>query len=116
MALGSDATRIAHPFATLQFSTDIWQQLGEIIRTEEVNQLVLGLPRGLEGQETAQTRATLEFAEALKQLGLQVHLQDEAVTSERAKSILRQSSQTYDKADVDAMAAAIILQDYLDAL
>lgn len=75
--------------------------------------VVVGLPRGLDGQDTLQTLAVRRWADDM--LGDQtVVFQDEAGTSSLAEDELRASGRAYQAADIDAQAAAIILQDYLD--
>ena len=75
---------------------------------------MVGLPRGLDGQNTAQTALTLAFVEQLKTfVGLPVKLQDEALTSVLAEKELTSCRGSYKKADVDALAATYILDDYL---
>jgi len=79
--------------------------------------IVVGLPRGLDGAETPQTLAARRFAaEVLEPLGTEVVLQDEAGTSSVAESRLRESGRPYRPEQIDAEAAAIILQDYLETL
>lgn len=83
----------------------------------ELGAIVVGLPRRLGGEDTTQTAAAREFAGVLGQLtGLAVHLQDERLTSYEAESRLaeREPDWRKRKAKLDAAAAAIILQDYLD--
>jgi putative Holliday junction resolvase len=76
--------------------------------------LVIGLPRGLDGQETAQTRAVREFAEQLKPaVQLPYYWQDEAVTSRQAEEELKSRGKPYQKGDIDALSATYILEDFL---
>src|SRR5690606_22334559 len=83
--------RIPQPLTTLQRESDIWVSLDELIRQYEVAALVVGWPRGMEGQSTGQTKSTEAFVEELRQhAGLPVYLQDEALTSQKAESELRQ--------------------------
>lgn len=86
-----------------------------IIEENNVDTLVVGLPRNLDGRDTAQTRAVRQFVEAL-QLDLPIVFQDEALTSQQAEAGLRQRKRGYNRGDVDAEAAAIILTDYLGEL
>jgi putative Holliday junction resolvase len=80
----------------------------------EVTQLVAGLPRGLDGQETAQTQYARMFGDQLAaQLQLPVYYQDEAVTSQQAKAELEARGKPYAKGEIDALAATYILEDYL---
>jgi len=75
---------------------------------------VVGLPRGMQGQHTAQTAEAEAFAKSLRaQSGLPVHMQDEAVTSKQAEDELKGRGKPYGKGDIDALAATYILQDWL---
>ena len=84
---------------------------------EAVGAIVVGLPRRLSGEDTDQSQPAREFAARLAALtGLDVQLQDERLTSREAESRLavREKDWRRRKAQIDAAAAAIILQDYLD--
>lgn len=116
VALAHGDVRIAVPQATLQRKApDFWQQLQEIIAKNNIAELVLGLPRGLDGQETAQTQSARAFGDELAAItDLQIHWQDEALTSVKAEGILRAQGKPYQKGDIDALAASLILTDYLE--
>lgn len=78
--------------------------------------VVVGLPRGLDGQETPQTLAVRRFSDDVLEAGnAEIVFQDEAGTSSVAEERLRDAGHDFAKGDIDAEAAAIILQDYLDA-
>lgn len=80
--------------------------------------IVVGLPRRLNGEDNDQTAAAREFARQLGDLaGLPVHLQDERLSSYEAEQRLatRERDWRRRKAKLDAAAAAVILQDFLDA-
>lgn len=82
-----------------------------------VDGIVVGLPRRLDGSPNDMTRKVTAFAERLHaSTGLPVTLQDERLTSREAESrlALREKDWRARKAKIDAAAAAIILQDYLD--
>jgi putative Holliday junction resolvase len=79
--------------------------------------IVVGLPTRLNGEETDQTRAAREFARSLQQVtGLRVHTQDERLSSHEADRLLAERERDWRqrKKKLDAAAAAVILQDYLD--
>ena len=83
----------------------------------DLGAIVVGLPRRLGGEDTDQTAAARVFAGVLAALtGLPAHLQDERLTSYEAESRLasRERDWRKRKAKLDAAAAAVILQDYLD--
>ena len=84
---------------------------------EEVRTIVVGLPRRLSGEDTDQTGPAREFAAALRELlQLDVHLQDERLSSREAESRLARRERDWRrrKRQIDAAAAAVILQDFLD--
>ncbi len=113
VAIGSFAARLPQPLTTLINDENLVSELKRIIDTESVTDLVIGLPRGLQGQDTEQTIEIATFAKQLKQeLNLTVHFQDEAVTSKQAESELQARGKTYDKSDIDALAATYILEDW----
>ncbi len=108
-------TLIAFPFTTLQNDDEFWAMFTHLIDSQKVAILVVGLPRGLSGQETAQTESIYKFcAELKKHTNLPVHLQDEAATSIKAREALEQTGKPYEKEAVDALAASYILQDFIE--
>lgn len=115
VAIASTAARIASPLTTLDAEVDVIDQLRTLIDQKAVTELVIGLPRGLNGQETTQTASVRTFAATLAQFGLPVHFQDEAVTSQKAKAELNARGKQYVKGDIDALAASYILEDFLSA-
>lgn len=85
---------------------------------EVIEQVVMGLPRRLDGSPSPFTSRVESFAAVLqKTSGYPVHLQDERLTSREAESrlALREKDWRARKARLDAAAAAIILQEYLDS-
>ena len=80
--------------------------------------VVIGWPRRLDGSPTDQTKHVEAFARAIEaQVAIPVVLQDERLSSHEAESRLaaRESDWRKRKAKLDAAAAAIILQDFLDS-
>jgi putative Holliday junction resolvase len=80
--------------------------------------VVVGLPRRLNGEDNDETPRARAFAQALAtRVSVPVHFQDERLTSREAESrlALREKSWRRRKARLDAAAAAVILQDFLDA-
>ena len=90
----------------------------EIADGEEVGSIVVGLPRRLDGSPNLQTPRVKKMVEMLsKQLGIPVVTQDERLSSHEAEERLAFGEKDWRrrKARLDAAAAAVILQDYLDA-
>jgi putative Holliday junction resolvase len=114
VAVASLASRLPRPLITLTRDDDFFPALNGIVESENVEALVVGLPRGLDGQHTAQTQTTEAFTAELSQsCGLPVHMQDEAVTSKRAEAELEARGKPYQRGDIDALAATYILEDFL---
>jgi putative pre-16S rRNA nuclease len=85
---------------------------------EPIQAIVVGVPRRLNGEDDEQTQPARAFAHALQELTrLVVHLQDERLTSYEAERRLAELERDWRrrKAKLDAVSAAIILQDFLDA-
>lgn len=83
----------------------------------QVGAVVVGLPRRLNGDDTHGTGPARALATALAvRVGLPVHLQDERLSSHEADARLaeREPDWRVRKRQLDAAAAAIVLQDYLD--
>jgi putative Holliday junction resolvase len=112
VARANSIARIAEPLVTLPNSQSFASELTKLINEHDASLLIVGLPRGMNGQETAQTQYVRDF---MNQLSVPVEyvFQDEALTSVNAEAQLKQSGKAYTKEDIDAVAASIILSDYL---
>jgi putative Holliday junction resolvase len=116
VARASLIARLPAPLTTLQRGETFFEELQRIVANEDAAALVVGLPRGLDGQTTAQTQATEAFVADLKQyIDRPVHLQDEALTSKKARAELDAGKKQYRRGDIDALAATYILEDFLTA-
>src|SRR5512146_1078351 len=105
---------LPRPVTTLKHDDGLFAELQNVITSEGAEALVVGLPRGLAGQRTAQTETIESFADELKKrYDLPVHLQDEAVTSKQAEAELQSRGKPYRREDIDALAATYILDDWL---
>lgn len=116
VAIASADARIAQPLRVIDMDKFAVGHIKELCDTYQAGTLVVGLPRGLEGQETAQTAYVRDFVQLLQAGvpgGLTLVLQDEAATSVQAREQLEARGKPYTKGDIDAYAAAIILGDYL---
>lgn len=115
LARASSVVRLAEPLRTLTVSETVYQDIATICTERQVGQLVVGLPRNLNGQETAQTKAVRSFVDGLQAATmLPIAWQDEAVTSRQAEAELERRGKPYQKGDIDALAACYILEDYLN--
>lgn len=115
--LATPVRTIERQDADIDLVTLVVQAIQEMGRDERIDQLVVGLPRRLDGSDNDQTPRVRAFAAALElRSGLPVELQDERLTSRAAEErlALRDRDWRKRKARLDAAAAAIVLQDWLD--
>lgn len=116
VARADSKTKLASPLMTLTQPPRDFRAIEALITDQAATALIVGLPRSLDGEDTAQTATARKFARELARFGLPIHLVDEAGTSSVAEERLQATGKPYARADIDAEAAAIILQDYLDNL
>lgn len=115
VAVGDSDIRIAVPFETIEVSGNEVQEIAEIIIKENADVLVIGYPRNQAGETTKQTKVVEDFASKLTNVVPKIVFQDESLTSVIAEQQLKAYNRPYSKADIDAQAATIILQDYMEA-
>ena len=110
------STRIAVPVGFLLADGSEWQEITKIANLNNTNFFVLGLPRSNEGNETKQTLYVRGFARTLAKMvpGAKIRFQDESLTSVEAEKRLKARKKKYEKGDIDAEAATIILQDFIE--
>ena len=92
------------------------EELARLARERQVDELVLGFPRNMDGTEGARAGLYRAFAALLEEkTGLPVRLWDERRTTVEAHQILHASGKRMKdhKKDVDAVAASLILEGYL---
>ena len=108
----------AHPFEVLQAGPGLGRRLADLVGSEEVTKVVVGLPVSLDGTEQAAARRTRRFADRLRPLvGVEVVLHDERLTTRIAEGVLvaAGTSRAKRRRRVDKVAAAVMLQGYLDS-
>lgn len=112
VAIAQMVARMPRPLTTLPNTETLLNDIRKVVTQEDAGLVVVGLPRGMDGGYTAQTKAAEAFATQLASvLTVPVELADETLSSVDAESSL--AGQAYSKGDIDAMAAAIILERYL---
>jgi putative holliday junction resolvase len=106
--------RLPEVLQTITNDETVADKLSDVIKQYEIDTLIVGLPRNMEGKTTKQTQYVKDFSETvLAKLQIPIVYQDETLTSVAAEQML---PSTASKADIDGTAAAIILQDYLEQL
>lgn len=118
VAKADSDTKIALPVGYVVVDGTEWQEIARLSRLINTNFFVIGLPRSNEGKETAQSAYVRNFAKNLieKIPGARVRFQDESLTSVEAEARLKKRQKKYEKGDIDAEAATIILQDFIESL
>jgi putative Holliday junction resolvase len=117
----SDPLRItAQPLTTLVLKSpaEAVKKVCAALVEHDVELVVVGLPVSISGASGGQMADEIrQFARGLQQHGYHVHLEDEAFTSQTAKGLMRQGgkSEKQMRGKIDALAAQIILQDYLNS-
>ena len=113
VALADSQIKIAVPYGYLERSDKIIQQITELMLDHDIDTLVIGYPRNQSGEATKQTESVEQFAKVLAEVEIDADLvfQDESLSSVEAE---RRLGRVKDKGEIDAEAASIILQDYLE--
>ncbi len=122
LALSDPSATIAQPLPTITRRMGKRPPIAaitEIIQQQEVAEVVVGLPLNLAGDETEWTRTVREFGNRLhERAGIPVEFLDERLTSVQAERAVRGSglkrSDREQKHRIDAAAAVLLLQTYLD--
>ena len=88
------------------------------IKDNRIEEIVLGLPRNMDGTEGFQSQKVRALAEQLEKAGLNILYQDERLTTVTAERALIEGGMHRQerRGTVDKVAAAVILQQYLDTL
>ena len=117
VARGDSSTRIAVPVGYINVDGSEWQEIARIARLQGTSYFVVGLPRSNEGNETAQSAYVRNFARVLTEKipEARVRFQDETLTSVVAEERLKKRKKRYERGEIDAEAASIILQDFLES-
>ena len=95
-----------------------FNQVGDLIEEYEINKIVVGLPKNMNGTIGPRGEASQIYADELeKRFSIPVVLWDERLTTVAAERILLEAdvSRKKRKKVIDKMAAAMILQGYLDS-
>jgi putative Holliday junction resolvase len=110
LAIGDDEVKIASPFSVLENDNKLMINLTSIIETENIESVVIGLPLGLAGQQSAQYKKVRRFITKLvDEINIPIIEEDEKLTSAYAQKL---GSGKID----DDVAAMIILQSYFDKI
>lgn len=120
IAISDPMPLIATPLKTLAVvdQAQAIADLNQIIKENNIEVVVIGLPLGMKGQETKQTLHVQKFSKALAATGVEIIMEDERLSSLSAKKILQEKNISIrdNKGLIDQTAATVILQQYLDKM
>lgn len=106
--------RLPEPLSVLNNSENLLLDIQALLDAEDAAAVVVGLPRGMNGQYTEQTIKVEEFIATLRsQLDIPVYAQDETLTSVQAEKELNAKGRQFEKGMIDALSATYILDDFL---
>ena len=115
---------LARPLATLKrrSKTQDFATIANLVREHHADTLVVGLPLNMDGSMGFQAQRITRYAERMKaaltdmELNVDLVFWDERLTTERADEMMIESGRTHQDRQrrIDAVAAAVILQSYLD--
>jgi putative Holliday junction resolvase len=122
LALSDEGGRLATPHSTLPAGARLAARIAAVAAAEEAGSVVVGLPRRLDGTEGPEADAARALAQEIAAIsGLAVELWDERFTTAMAASALKTSRPkrgrkvaTARREATDRVAAAVLLQSYLD--
>jgi putative Holliday junction resolvase len=122
VALSDELRLLASPLLVLDRGrglAPVLDSLAELARREGVAHIVVGLPLNADGSEGRQAKRAHAFARvASRVIGVPASLWDERLSTKEAEEIIRaqgrSTRQLRQRGEIDAVAAAVILQDYLD--
>lgn len=116
VAKADTSVRIAIPNGYVLVNGQEIPEILRIARLNDTNFFVVGLPRSNDGNETAQSTYARKFADTLaaSMSGARIYFQDESLTSVVAEERLKKRKKNFEKGEIDAEAASIILQDFIE--
>lgn len=117
VAKADTSVRVAVPDGIIIVNGQEFTEIARLSRLYNTTLFVIGMPRNVHGQETAQSTYVREFAKRLKSTipHARIRFQDETLTSVEAENRLKARKKSYQKGEIDAEAASIILQDFIES-
>ena len=120
VALSDELGIIAQPieFVPRRPEGGLWERLRALHRASPCERILVGMPRNMDGSYGPAAEAAKQFIQQLRQeMEVPIQTWDERLSSVQAKRVLLQAnlSRKKRKGKIDKMAAAVILQSYLDS-
>ena len=121
IAMSDELGFLARPVETFRFPEKEFElaksHIVQLVQTERIGTIVLGYPKNMDGTVGEQGTISETFQQMLQtSLNIPILLWDERLSSKMASSMMKDQNlkRTKRKASIDAMAAVVILQGYLD--
>jgi putative Holliday junction resolvase len=119
LAISDELGMLAHPLETVRVreTRDVLSHIARIVVRDEVNVVVVGLPRNMDGSYGPAAETARAFADRLRtKISAEIVLWDERLTSVAAQRALHEAGLNTKKSRpiLDQVAAQLILQGYLD--
>ena len=121
LSLSDPLLILAQPYETLKNDSETMRRIVDIVEREQVGQVIVGMPLNLKGQKGKKALEVEQFVSRLKEhLRVEVMVWDERFTTLMAHQTLRRMGtkkrdRETNKGRIDAMAASLLLQSYLDS-
>lgn len=110
IAVSDEAGEFAMPLIVLKTPKNLLKEIGDIAKKNKVTNIIIGESKDYKGKANAILPETLNLKKDLETSGFSVHLEPEFMTSVNAERFQGKNDM------LDASAAALILQSYLDKL
>lgn len=112
VAIANLVAKLPSPLAIVKNDSEVFDNLELLARQNDVSTIVIGLPRDMQGEETAQSENSRKFAAKLENyVKVPIVFADESLSTKRAESYGAKNKRT-DK-HLDDIAACFILEEYL---
>lgn len=118
VAVSDPTGTLATPHTVIQrrSKAEDFARVARLVAELEIKKVVVGLPLSLNGEIGPQARRVTRYAQTLAQaLDVPVELHDERYSTVTADALLAEGGRKRRRVSIDAAAAAVILQDYLDS-
>ena len=116
----TDKTKsLVSPLKVIHFLKEDYEEaldkLQDLLKDYEVELLVLGLPKNMNGTIGFAGERSLNFQKLLEKKGYKVVLEDERLTTKLAENIIHENTENVKgaKGKIDSLAASLILESYL---
>ena len=119
LAITDKTNTIVTPLKVIKFKKEeyesVMDEIEKIIKEKNITDIVLGLPKNMDNSMGFASKRSLDFKDKLERFNVNIHLQDERLTTVEAFNILKETGnkKINQQNKIDAISANIILESYL---